>query len=413
MIQRWEEARILKSLDFIDVTMVAGPRQTGKTTLCRSIAHQRGMPFLSMDHPQHLAHASTDPMDFLECYPRAFIDEIQRVPELILPLKYTVDCARSRGRYLLSGSVDLWGSGITPDSLAGRMQLIELLPFARREMLGYAPSTLITEAFEGQPSDHPDQCSLELKDLTQLIVQGGYPEAVLSYHSAQEKREWLRNHVQFVAQHDLPHIEDVRKKDKFMTFVKYLACHGAQLINLSTCAASLQLTPQTIQRWLVLLEHMFLIKRLPAWHKNSKKKLTKAPKYHFLDTGLSTALQGDSAETIGQDSVLLGQLLENYVLTEIAKIVGYLDDEILIYHYRDHQQYEVDFVLEQRRKIIGIEVKAARSVWPRDFAGLCQLKDLCGQSFVCGLILYRGDQVQKTQGNLFAVPLQRLLNHQR
>ena len=412
MIQRWAEARILKSLAFIDVTLVAGPRQAGKTTLCRSIAQRRGMPFLSMDHPKHLAHISTDPIDFFESYPRAFIDEIQRAPELILPLKYVVDLKRSRGRYLISGSVDLWGSGITPDSLAGRMQLVELLPFARGEMLGLAPSTLITEAFQGEISCPSAQHSFDLRDLALLITQGGYPEVVLSYHSAEEKRRWLQTHVQFVAQHDLPHIEDVRKKDKFIPFLTYLSCHCAQLMNLSTCAASLQLTSQTIQRWLVLLEHMFLIKRLPAWHKNTKKKLAKAPKYHFLDTGLSAALQGYDAERLVQDPVLLGGLLENYVFTEISKIISDLDDEIYLYHYRDHNKNEVDFVLERRKKVVGIEIKAARTVLPRDFAGLRVLKEMCGEDFVCGMILYRGDQVEKTQGNLFAVPLGKLLNNE-
>ena len=404
MYQRWAESKLLDCLDFIDVTILAGPRQAGKTTLCQSLAQRRGMPYLTMDNPQDLEHATSDPLHFFKTYPRGVIDEIQRVPELILPLKHCVDENRSPGRYIITGSVDLWGSGIAPDSLAGRAQIIQLLPLSWAELRGQAAGSLIDEMFQGNFSTVMDE-TIEYAELARVMMAGGYPYPNIQYHRPSERTRWLLNHVGFIATHDLSHLEDVRKKERFPSFIEYVSQHSAQLMNLSTCGTALEITHQTVQRWLGLLEHMFVIKRLPAWHKSVKRRLAKAPKYHFLDTGLCLALQRVNHEELLSNRALMGRCLENYVFTEIAKRIASSEDRTQMFHYRDHNRYEVDLVLQRGQKVVGIEVKLSGMVTLADFSGLKRLQEASGDGFVCGVVLYPGAVLQSRGDRLFAVPL--------
>ena len=407
MIPRWAEKLILESLKVFDVTVLVGPRQSGKTTLCEAVANKTGMIILSLDNPDVLTYAENDPLGFIEDHPKAFIDEIQRLPKLIFTIKYCVDKHRKPHQYLISGSVDLWNSKITPDSLAGRSEMLTLLPLARSEIYGKPPSSLIAEAFQGNIKPFKVDKAYTNYELAGLICQGGYPLAI-NKSSPAVRKKWLVALCEFVATHDLPVIKDLRKKDLFLDFIKYLAYHPAMLMNLDQCASVFNLSAFTIRNWLNLLENMFIIKRLPAWHKNYKKRLGKTPKYHFVDTGIIAALQDLDELSLSQDPKNLGHLLENLIYTELIKIIPSLHKTTKIYHYRDHNNYEVDFVLEQSNKLIGIEVKSARTIEYKDLNGLRNLKNTCKDNFVCGIILHRGTQVSIRHGNLYLVPINKL-----
>lgn len=408
MLKRWAESRILSAMELFDVTIVLGPRQAGKTTLCQRIATKKKLPYLTLDDPEVLAYIKADPKGFFQSYPEAVVDEIQRVPQAILALKYAVDQDRRPGRYIVTGSVNLWDSGITPDSLAGRAQVILLLPFSRGEIAGVSPSSFITQAFTGQIDLTDSYTSIDLEDLALWMVKGGYP-STLGYTEAQT-RVWMRQHLELVAHHDLPFLQGLRKSDRFMEFIEYLAHHPAQLMNMSTCASALHLTPHTIGRWLDVLEHMFIVKRVMPWHKSGKKRLSKTPKYHFIETAILAALQDRDACSLLSDRSCFGHFLETYIFSELSKMRAVMSEYVSLYHYREHNNHEVDFVLTMAGKVLGIEVKASMSVFPQDFSGLKKLRDACGTNFICGIVIYRGDTLQIREDNLYALPLSRIFN---
>ena len=166
---------------------------------------------------------------------------------------------------------------------------------------------------------------------------------------------------------------------------------------------------KTVDRWLVLLEHMFLIRRVRAWHRSDLKRLVKAPKLQFLDSGLLAALQGTDAAAIAHDRQRLGALLESFVYGELAKAAALSDDMTTVSHYRDKSGAEVDFVLERSPgAVVGIEVKSRATAHPQDFKGLHRLKDAVGDSFACGILIHDGDRIQQTAPALFAIPVKTL-----
>ena len=409
MIPRWAKTSITSSLDIFPITAVVGPRQAGKTTLCREIAKDRGMTYVSLDEERQLSYAFSDPTGFLEDHPRALIDEIQRAPQLILALKYSVDQDGKPGRYIITGSVDLFGrGGKAPDSLAGRMDLIKLLPLAQGEVRRLSPSSFLEDAFKGEFRRDRFEL-LTMKELLSLVLQGGYPKLYDGYGLRDLSRErWLQSHVNLLAERDLPDLAEVRKKAPFRSFINVLAENSATLVNLSHYAQSLELGASTIDRWLQWLEMMFLAERLPAWHKNVFRRPAKMPKLYFTDTGLLATLSNYRMEDYINDRPKLGALIETFVFSELTKLIHASPQYIQMSHYREKNRYEVDFVLELGPKVVGVEVKAAHTIFAHDFSALRRLRSVVGENFVCGIIFHRGSRVSKREGNLYSMPFNTL-----
>ncbi len=177
---------------------------------------------------------------------------------------------------------------------------------------------------------------------------------------------------------------------------------------MSALASPLGVDAKTIDRWLTLLEQMFVLRRVRAWHRNDLKRLVKTPKLHFLDTGLLAALRRVGAGDIQSDRNRLGTLLEGFVYSELEKQSALLPDPALISHYRDKDKVEVDFVLERERRLVGIEVKASATVKTDDTRGLKRLQEAAGGAFVCGIILHDGERIQRIGDRLFAMPVSQL-----
>ena len=200
-----------------------------------------------------------------EVWGRAAIDEIQRAPDLILALKKEVDERPDPGRYLITGSVDLFRGMISPDSLAGRVETVELLPFSQAEIAGGAPPRFLDRAFAG---DFPAvEETGPTADLIERIVSGGYPSALARTVPAR-RRSWLRAYAQALAERDVSDIAPVGKRDELVRLIDHAAASAGQLLNMSGLGARLGVDGKTVDRWLVLLEHMFLIRRVRAWHNN-------------------------------------------------------------------------------------------------------------------------------------------------
>ena len=405
-VARHAEAPVRLALTDTRIVAIVGPRQSGKTTLARRIADGEGRAFVSLDDAQSRRFAQDDPAGFVRGLRSAAIDEIQRAPNLILALKKEVDERPDPGRYLITGSVDLFRGAISPDSLAGRVETVELLPFSQAEIAGAAPPRFLDRAFAGEfPAIEETGPTA---DLIERVIAGGYP-AALGRPAAARRRSWLRAYARALAERDVPDIAPVGKRDEMVRLIDHAAVSAGQLLNMSGLGARLGVNGKTVDRWLVLLEHMFLIRRVRAWHSSQLKRLVRTPKLQFLDSGLLAALLRTEAADISRDRQKLGPLLESFVHGEIAKAAALSDEMTTVTHYRDKDGVEVDLVLERSPgAIVGIEVKARATAHPRDFRGLRRLKETVGDRFACGIVLHDGERIQRTGPGLFAMPVRML-----
>ena len=406
LVARHAETQVRAALDDTRIVAIVGPRQSGKTTLARRIAGDDARPFITLDDEQFRRFAEDDPAGFVRSQPVAVIDEIQRAPALILALKKAVDEAPRPGRYLITGSVDLFKGALSPDSLAGRVETIELLPFSQAETAGAGVPEFLDRAFAG---DFPSLATTGPTDaLTERVISGGFPEA-LSRTVPARRRRWLRAYARALAERDVSEIAAVDKSVEMSRLIDHAAAASGQLLNMSALGSRLGLDGKTVDRWLTLFEHMFLVRRIRAWHRNRLKRLVKTPKLHFLDSGLLAALRGTDAADIAKDREKLGPLLECFVHAEIAKAAALSDETTTVGHYRDKDRLEVDLVLERSPdRVVGIEVKAGATARPEDFKGLVRLEKAAGDRFACGIVLHDGDRVQRTGSRLFAMPVKML-----
>ena len=406
LVTRHAETQIRAALDDTRIVAIVGPRQSGKTTLARRIAGDDGRPFITLDDEQFRRFAEDDPVGFVRSQPVAVIDEIQRAPALILALKKAVDEAPRPGRYLITGSVDLFKGALSPDSLAGRVDTIELLPFSQAEIAGVGVPEFLDRAFAG---DFPSLAETRpTEDLIERVVSGGFPES-LSRAVPGRRRRWLRAYTRALAERDVSEIAAIDKSVEMSRLIDHAAAASGQLLNMSDLGSRLGIDGKTVDRWLTLLEHMFLVRRIRAWHRNRLKRLVKTPKLHFLDSGLLAALRGTGTVEIAKDRERLGPLLECFVHAEIAKAAALSDETTIVSHYRDKDRVEVDLVLERSPdRVVGIEVKAGATVRPRDFRGLERLRGAAGDGFACGIVLHDGERIQQTGSRLYAMPMKML-----
>ena len=405
-LARHGETLVREAMTDTRIVAIVGPRQSGKTTLARRIASDRGLPFISLDDEQFRQFAEDDPNGFVRGHQTAVIDEIQRAPGLILAIKRVVDERLRPGQFLITGSVDLFKGAIAPDSLAGRVQTIELLPLSQAEIEGKHSPRFVERAFAG---DFPHlERTGPTPELTGRVLGGGFPEVLVRAAPAR-RRAWLRAYVSSLAERDVSEIATVGKLRDLRRLIDHAAVAAGQLLNASELGSRLGVDSKTVDRWLTLLEQMFLIRRIRAWHRNELKRLVKTPKLQFLDSGLLAALRRVSEADIAKDRQKLGPLLEGFAYTEVVKAIALSDEETTVSHYRDKDQVEVDMVLERSPgKIVGIEVKASATVRPSDFRGLARLNAVMGTRFACGIVLHDGERIQQTSPKLFAMPVKML-----
>jgi predicted AAA+ superfamily ATPase len=219
------------------------------------------------------------------------------------------------------------------------------------------------------------------------VLAGGFPEA-LARPDPLRRGAWLNAYAKSLADRDAADLADVSKTAELSRLLGLAAAGAGQTVNLAALARTLGVDAKTVDRWLVLLEQMFVIQRVSAWHRNDLKRLAKTPKLHFLDTGLLAALSRTDARLIAGDRQRLGALLEGFVFSELAKMATQQNERLYVSHFRDHDKEEVDLVLERPGAIVGIEVKATASVKPDDFRGLKALQAATGKAFIAGIVLH-------------------------
>lgn len=406
MYERFVERRAEDALADTPVVLIVGPRRAGKTTLVRKMGGS-GRAYITLDDQTVLEAAQSDPVGFIRGLDRAIIDEIQRAPDLLLAIKKTVDEDYRPGRFLLTGSANVLTLPRIADSLAGRMETIRMLPLARAEIDGKT-ATFLDRLFEGKLQG--DREAAIGDDLVQLVLQGGFPEAI-ARESERRRQDWARSYLTSVLTRDLRDIADVEKLTELPKFVRLLAEHSGQLVNYSQFGASIDVSHKTGQRYVGLLEQVFLVSTLQPWFTNALKRIAKTPKLHFLDSGLLSTVRGLGFDRLKADRTLFGPLLESFVFSEVLKLMTASDLRLTPYHFRDQQMREVDIVLERDDGMIaGIEIKASATVKASDFGGLRTLAEVCDDRFAYGIVLYDSTDAVPFGDKLAAAPLSSLWN---
>jgi hypothetical protein len=401
MFERFVERRAKEALSDTPVVLIVGPRRAGKTTLVRKMA-EAGRTYITLDDQTVLDAARSDPTGFIRGLDHAVVDEIQRAPDMLLAIKKTVDEDYRPGRFLLTGSANVLTLPRVADSLAGRMETIRMLPLARAEISGATP-TFLERLFAGKLERDID--TIVGDDLIRLALLGGFPEAI-SRDSERRRQDWARSYLTSVLTRDLRDIADIEKLTELPKFVRLLAEHSGQLVNYSQFGAGINVSHKTGQRYVALLEQVFLVATLQPWFTNALKRIVKTPKLHFLDSGLLAAARGLSFDRVKANRELFGALLESFVFSEILKLMSASDMRLTPYHFRDQQMHEVDIVLERDDgMIVGVEVKASATVKSSDFAGLRTLAEACKKRFAYGVVLYDSADLVPFGERLAAAPL--------
>jgi predicted AAA+ superfamily ATPase len=358
MYERFVEHRAEEALVDTPVVLIVGPRRAGKTTLVRKMG-ERGRTYITLDDQTVLDAARSDPSGFIRGLDRAIIDEIQRAPDLLLAIKKTIDEDYRPGRFLLTGSANVLTLPRVADSLAGRMETIQMLPLSRAEISG-KPTTFLERLFAGKLEG--DKGAIVGDELVQLVLLGGFPEAI-ARPSERRRQDWARAYLTSVLTRDLRDIAEVEKLTELPKFVRLLAEHSGQLVNYSQFGSSINVSYKTGQRYVALLEQVFLVLTLQPWYTNALKRIAKTPKLHFLDSGVLATARGLTFERVRASRDLLGPLLESFVFSEVLKLMTASDLRLAPYHFRDQQMREVDIVLERDDgMIVGIEIKASATV---------------------------------------------------
>jgi len=403
---RFAEAGVLEALADSPVVLLHGPRQCGKTTLAKLVGARKDYAYITFDDDVAREGAESDPAGFVDRLPpRVILDEVQRVPSLFTAVKAAVDRRRDPGRFLLTGSANVLLVPRLADSLAGRMAIQRLHPLSQAELERRRPSfldTLFGGAFKARRTDRL------ARELPALVAAGGYPAALLR-QAGRRRAAWYRDYLDAIVQRDVRDLARIGALDVVPRLLGAAAGQTARLLNVSELAAPFSVSRPTIADYMTLLQRVFLVEELPAWHSNRLKRLVKSPKLHLGDTGLASALLGVDAEALDADRQLLGQLTETFVFQELRRQASWHEDPLSFFHFRDKDGVEVDIVIERGpRAVAAVEVKASATVRAADFSGIRKLKEAVGRNFAGGVVLYDGEIAASFGDGLFAVPIRSL-----
>jgi hypothetical protein len=410
LFQRNIVDQLLLALSDTPVVVLNGARQTGKSTLVQQIM-TKDYParYVTFDDVAALGAVRRDPIGFLEGFDGpAILDEVQRVPELMLAIKASVDRDRRPGRFVLTGSASILNLPKLADVLTGRMELLTLWPLSQGELLGHKEA-FVDLVFADHLPMTKSRWAKQGNLWTGPILTGGYPEAV-SRTRPDRRRAWFDAYVNTILVRDVRDLSNIAGLAEMPRLLEMIAARAGGLLNYADLSRDIGFNQVTLKRYLTLLEAIFLVQPVRPWFSNRVKRLVKSAKLYLCDTGLLAHLLNVSSETIGRDTKEKGPLLENFVAVELMKQITWSRTRPHLYHFHDYSGVEVDFVLEPApgRPIVAIEVKAAANVAAADLKGLRVLSESLGDRFLRGIVLYTGVEAIPFAKNLHALPIESL-----
>ncbi|HEX7183271.1 MAG TPA: ATP-binding protein [Thermoanaerobaculia bacterium] len=369
MIPRSAESTVRRLAQGYPAVAVTGPRQSGKTTLVRSMYEDR--PYVSLEDLDERAFADEDPRGFLARFPDgAVLDEVQRTPGLFSYLQTRVDQDRRNGLFILTGSQQFDLLSSITQTLAGRVALVPLLPFTLRELqdAGRAPETL-----------------------EELLFLGLYPPV---YDRQLDPTIWYGNYVRTYVERDVRQMINVRDLSAFQRFIRMCAARTGQLLNLSGLAIDCGITHNTARAWFSVLEASFIVHLLQPHHRNFNKRLVKTPKLYFYDPGLAAWLLGVQNPEQLATHPQRGALFETWVVSELLKARFNRALGSNLYFWQDRSGHEVDVVIEQGGTLVPVEIKSGQTVVKDFFGGLESWSRIAGDAGGRPWLVYGGDRRQ-------------------
>jgi uncharacterized protein len=406
LIPRHVGEEVKRALGDTRVVLINGARQAGKSTLARQVLEgDRGAQLLTLDDEPMLTAARTDPVSFVQHEGTLLIDEVQRAPDLFLAIKAAVDRSRRPGQFLLTGSAQVLALPRLSDSLAGRMQIVELWPFSQGEM-NRRRERFIDELLAGGEKLRV-KGTLGKRDYLEIATAGGFPEVVA--RSPDRRSSWFEAYIQTLVNRDIKGLSEIERLGDLPKILRLVAARTANVVNVESLARSSDVPPATLRRYLTLLETAFITHQIPSWSNNKTTRVARSPKIFITDSGLAAHLLGATAAGLARPTGNAGQILETFVVMELKRQIGWSNERASLHHFRTKEHVEVDAVIETPDgRIACVEVKAAASINSSDFAGLRYLAAKAAGSFVAGVLLYTGTEPLSFGNNLFAIPISAL-----
>jgi len=350
------------------VIAITGPRQSGKTTLCKKLFND--YRYVTLENPDNKQFALSDPRGFLKEYgKKVVIDEVQNVPELFSYIQGYVDEHGEPGQYILTGSQNFLLLEKISQTLAGRVYIYHLLPFSHAELKIDHRQVLFTSIFNG-----------------------GYPRI---YDKDIHPSDFFPSYIQTYLERDVRSILNIKNLNLFSSFLKICAGRIGQIFNASTISNEIGIDYKTIQSWLSLLEASFILYRLPPWHTNFNKRVIKSPKIYFYDTGLVSYLLGlRSSEEINVH-FLKGALFENFIITEHIKNKWNNGAAPSAYFWRDRAGNEIDLIVDEGINLKIVEIKSSQTIREDFFKGLNRFEKMADKFSLKKYLIYGGNESQK------------------
>lgn len=384
---------------YFPVLLISGARQVGKSTL----ALQLEIPnYITLDDINIYEMVKFNPKDFIKNISKpVIIDEIQRVPELLISIKEYIDSNRINGQFILTGSANLKGFKDISDSLAGRIGIVELYPLSLKEKYS-SESNIIDTFFSNLENNILQKYSNE--NIIENIIDGGYPE-ILKIDSQKGKYLWFSSYIRTYIESDAKELANIRNMDKFIKMYRLCMLRSSKLFNKNELQKEAGIDNKTFDSYFNILEHTYQISKLQPYFNNNLKRLTKTPKIFAIDTGILTHLLQITSKEEYEKSTFKGDILETFIFSELLKANTYATNKANLYFYGTSDKKEIDFILEFSNKIIAIEIKASSSVSKEDFRHIYSLKNELNKEFDKGIVIYGGDILLKIDENMFAVPI--------
>lgn len=411
LFPRYAVTQVEAALADTPVTVIVGPRQSGKSTLAEQLAAERDAQVVSLDDAGARAAAQADPTGFIEERELPlFVDEFQKAPALLDAIKSRVDRARRGGRrpagmFLLTGSANVWSTLRISESLTGRAERVQLWTLSQGELRASRESFL-SELLKGR-APHVAGQQAGRGPIAEAVVRGGFPEMV-ARPTAERRTRWLRSYLEMTLERDVHDISDRgRQLDELPRLLRVTAARIGGVMDLTSMGRAIEMKRDSVRRYLRLLELLFLVRTAPAWGGGLAQQAIKKPKLWIPDSGLACQLAGYGEDRfIADETGMAGALFENFVASEVLKQASRLDQPIELHHFRTAGGREVDIVGEaDDGSVCGVEVKLSATPSASDFSGLRNLRDKLGARFKTGVLLNTGTETLPFGDRLWAVPV--------
>lgn len=406
-VNRYIQNRLMQALGGSPLVFLNGPRQAGKSTFVQTLSKSTfPAEYVTFDSTAQMISASYAPETYLrERKGALIIDEVQLVPDIFRALKGVIDDLRQQhsdkvvGQFLLTGSANIMALPKLSDPLVGRMNLLTLYPLSGAEIAqgkGDFVARLFAKDFT--PCDGKYQ-------LHNIIGASTFPE--ISGVDAHSRTNWFDGYLITLVQRDVKMLAEIQKLNVLPNLLRILANRAGGLVNDADIARDVGLNPVTTRNYKTLLQMLFLTFEVPPWYRNMGKRFVKATKGYMIDTlMICHLLQYELDDLARNRPEIFGHILENFVATELLKLISFHGETVNLFHFRTSDNKKVDFVLEKPNgHLVAVEVKSRDTITPSDLKGMETLRQLTGHHFVCGIILYRGRDVIPFGKNVWAVPI--------